>query len=111
MFVSVADTGIGIPEADLERVFEPFTQLDGSLSRRYPGAGLGLFMARAIVTAHGGQLRLTSRPGTGTTARIILPRSRVVRKPRIADQPGAALIARPGGQTVPGIPSLCSSQH
>ncbi|MEA2778087.1 MAG: hypothetical protein QOF90_3493 [Acetobacteraceae bacterium] len=78
LFVSVADNGIGIPEADLERVFEPFTQVDGSLSRRYAGAGLGLFTARAIVSAHGGQLRLASRPGEGTTARVILPRSRVV---------------------------------
>jgi signal transduction histidine kinase len=78
LFVSVADNGIGIPEADLERVFEPFTQLDGSLSRRYAGAGLGLFTARAIVSAHGGHLRLTSRPGVGTTAQVILPNSRIV---------------------------------
>jgi signal transduction histidine kinase len=79
LFVSVADNGIGIPDADLERVFEPFTQVDGSLSRRFGGAGLGLFTARAIVSAHGGQLRLTSRPGVGTTARVVLPGSRIVR--------------------------------
>ena len=78
LFVSVTDTGIGIPEAELERVFEPFTQLDGSLSRRFPGAGLGLFTARAIVTAHGGRLHLTSRPGKGTKAKIILPHARIV---------------------------------
>jgi signal transduction histidine kinase len=78
VFVAVADTGIGIPAADLERVFEPFTQLDGSLSRRYPGAGLGLFMARAIVSAHGGRLTLVSEPGRGTTARITMPASRSV---------------------------------
>jgi signal transduction histidine kinase len=77
LFIAVGDTGIGIPDAELERVFEPFTQLDGSLSRRYPGAGLGLFTARAVVTAHGGQLHLTSRPGEGTTARIILPGARI----------------------------------
>jgi signal transduction histidine kinase len=80
VFVSVADTGIGIPEIELERAFEPFTQLDASLSRRYSGTGLGLFMARAIVTAHGGQLILTSRPGQGTTARITLPKTRIVAK-------------------------------
>ncbi len=78
MVVAVADTGIGIPAADQERVFEPFMQLDGSLSRRYPGAGLGLFIARAIVAAHGGQLSLTSEPGAGTTARIALPKARIV---------------------------------
>jgi signal transduction histidine kinase len=77
LFVSVADNGIGIAEADLPRVFDPFTQVDDSLSRRYPGAGLGLFTARAIVSAHGGQLRLTSRPGVGTTALIVLPKSRI----------------------------------
>jgi signal transduction histidine kinase len=78
LFVSVTDTGVGIPDAELERVFEPFTQLDGSLSRRYPGAGLGLFTARAVVMAHGGQLRLTSRTGQGTTVRIVLPKSRIL---------------------------------
>jgi signal transduction histidine kinase len=78
LFVSVTDTGIGIPVAELERVFEPFTQLDGSLARRYPGAGLGLFTARAIAMAHGGQLHLASRTGEGTAVRVVLPRSRIL---------------------------------
>ncbi len=73
--ISVADTGIGIPAADLERVFEPFMQVQNSLSRRYPGAGLGLFLARAIIVAHAGELTLQSVDGHGTTAQIILPRS------------------------------------
>jgi signal transduction histidine kinase len=81
LFVSVADTGIGIPDDELERVFEPFTQIDASLSRRYPGAGLGLFTARAVVTAHGGTLLLTSRPDEGTLARIVLPKARTVSPP------------------------------
>jgi signal transduction histidine kinase len=81
LYVTVADTGIGIPDSDLERVFEPFTQLDNALSRRYPGAGLGLFMARAIVAAHGGELLLASRPGQGTTARITLPKARLACQP------------------------------
>ena len=78
LFISVSDTGIGMPPTELDRVFEPFTQLDGALSRRYSGAGLGLFTARAVVTAHGGQLRLVSRPVKGTIARIILPASRLL---------------------------------
>lgn len=78
LLVSVTDTGIGIPEVELERIFEPFTQLDGSLSRRYHGAGLGLFAARAVITAHGGKLQLTSRIGQGTTARIVLPGNRIL---------------------------------
>jgi signal transduction histidine kinase len=81
LYVTVADTGIGIPDSDLERVFEPFTQLDNAVSRRYPGAGLGLFMARAIVAAHGGELLLASRPGQGTTARITLPKARLACQP------------------------------
>jgi signal transduction histidine kinase len=78
LFVSITDTGIGIPPEEQERVFEPFTQLDGSLSRRYPGAGLGLFTARAVVMAHGGQLHLHSRDGEGTTVRVVLPASRLL---------------------------------
>jgi signal transduction histidine kinase len=78
LFVTIADTGIGIPGMELERVFEPFTQLDGSLSRRYPGAGLGLFAARAVIAAHGGQLHLTSPAQRGTIARIIIPGARIL---------------------------------
>lgn len=74
----VRDTGIGIPEEDLERVFEPFTQLDGSLARRFQGAGLGLYVSRALVTGHGGELLLRSLPGAGTVAEIRLPAERVI---------------------------------
>jgi signal transduction histidine kinase len=77
MLLMVRDTGIGIPEGDLERVFEPFTQLDSTLARRYQGAGLGLYIARAMVTGHAGTLTLRSRPGEGTTAEIRLPAERV----------------------------------
>jgi signal transduction histidine kinase len=78
LLLFVRDTGIGIPEQDLERVFEPFIQLDGSLARRFQGAGLGLYMSRALVTGHGGELTLRSLPGTGTLAEIRLPAERVV---------------------------------
>jgi signal transduction histidine kinase len=77
LLLSVRDTGIGIPEQDLERVFEPFTQLDSDFSRRYQGAGLGLYIARALVVGHAGQLTLRSRPGEGTTAEIRLPAERL----------------------------------
>ncbi len=56
LLLFVRDTGIGIPDEDLERVFEPFTQLDGSLARRFQGAGLGLYVSRALVAGHGGEL-------------------------------------------------------
>jgi signal transduction histidine kinase len=74
----VRDTGIGIREEDLDRVFEPFTQLDGSLARRFQGAGLGLYVSRALVAGHGGELILRSALGRGTTAEIRLPADRLV---------------------------------
>jgi len=69
----VVDTGIGIPETDLARVFDPFVQLDSRLARRFPGAGLGLYVARALLEGHGGTLALASRPGAGTMAELRLP--------------------------------------
>ncbi|MBV8577345.1 MAG: PAS-domain containing protein [Acetobacteraceae bacterium] len=79
LVLEVADTGIGIAETDLGRVFEPFIQLDGTLSRRFQGAGLGLYVSRALVESQGGQLRLKSQPGAGTIAEIRLPSHCVVR--------------------------------
>jgi signal transduction histidine kinase len=76
--VSVRDTGIGIPSADIQRVFEPFTQLDSTLARRYQGAGLGLYVSRALVKSHGGELSLNSIPGEGTLAVARLPAKRVI---------------------------------
>ena len=73
----VTDTGIGIAEGDLERVFEPFTQLDTG-EERVTGAGLGLYVSRALMRAHGGDLHLRSQPGAGTTAIMTLPAARVV---------------------------------
>jgi signal transduction histidine kinase len=78
LLLFVRDSGIGIAEQDLDRVFEPFTQLDGSLARRFQGAGLGLYVSRALVVGHGGELTLRSTPGEGTVAEIRLPAERVI---------------------------------
>ena len=78
LLIFVRDTGIGIREEDLERVFEPFTQLDSTLARRYQGSGLGLYVSRALVAGHGGLLTLRSRAGEGTTAEIRLPARQLV---------------------------------
>lgn len=88
--IRVVDTGIGIAKADLERIFQPFTQVDSSLTRRYPGSGLGLFLSRALVVAHGGTLHLESEPGRGTTAVLRLPAGRVL------DRPASPLLRRSG---------------
>ncbi|HEY8614401.1 MAG TPA: PAS-domain containing protein, partial [Roseomonas sp.] len=71
--VAITDTGIGMAPEDIPRAFEAFTQLEGGLSRRYPGSGLGLYLARALAGAMGVTLALDSTPGKGTTARLVLP--------------------------------------
>ncbi|MBK9750504.1 MAG: PAS domain S-box protein [Chloroflexi bacterium] len=71
--VFVKDQGVGISEADQERVFERFFRVDGKLSRRTQGTGLGLFLARSIVEAHGGQITVESQPGKGSTFTFTLP--------------------------------------
>jgi signal transduction histidine kinase len=71
--VRVDDDGPGIPEADLERVFQPFTRLEASRSRETGGTGLGLPIARNIVRAHGGDLVLSNRAGGGLRATMTLP--------------------------------------
>jgi len=76
--VSVVDTGIGIGQEDLKRIFEPFCQADGSLARRHDGIGLGLAIARSLIRLHGGNLILESEPGKGCTASFTLPASRVI---------------------------------
>jgi signal transduction histidine kinase len=70
----VLDRGPGIPEGELERVFDPFYRLEGSRSRSTGGSGLGLGIARNIARAHGGELTLRNRPGGGLEARLTLPR-------------------------------------
>ena len=78
LVIEVSDQGIGISEDDLERVLEPFTQADSSLSRRHEGTGLGLPLTRALVEMHGGRLTLTSIESQGTVAKVTLPSERLI---------------------------------
>lgn len=71
--VYVRDEGVGLSAADQERVFERFYRVDGALSRRTQGTGLGLYLARAIVEAHGGHMDVQSEVGEGTTFLFTLP--------------------------------------
>lgn len=71
--ITVTDTGIGMTEAQLARVFEDFIQADASIARTYGGTGLGLPICRRLCLLMGGDIRLDSSPGRGTIARVILP--------------------------------------
>jgi len=71
--VSVADTGPGIAEADQQRIFEEFQQVDSSSSRAKGGTGLGLAIAKRIVEMHGGRIWVESSPGKGATFAFALP--------------------------------------
>jgi signal transduction histidine kinase len=74
--LTVQDHGIGIALEDQERVFERFYRGPGAAQLHAGGSGLGLPLARAIARAHGGELTLDSRPGEGTTLRVMLPAAR-----------------------------------
>jgi signal transduction histidine kinase/CheY-like chemotaxis protein len=69
----VIDTGIGIPEAEQARLFEPFSQLDETTTRNYGGTGLGLGIVRGLVDLQGGSIELASEVGKGTVFRVTLP--------------------------------------
>ncbi|MBI3001272.1 MAG: PAS domain-containing protein [Deltaproteobacteria bacterium] len=71
--VAVADTGCGIPEKDLPRLTERFYRVDKARSRELGGTGLGLAIVKHIVQAHGGQLKIESKPQQGTTVSVSLP--------------------------------------
>ena len=69
----VADQGIGIPAEEHSKLFQRFYRVDSSLRRKTQGAGLGLYLCRSIVEAHGGRIWLRSEPGKGTTVFLALP--------------------------------------
>ncbi len=71
--VSVKDTGIGIPEDELPRIFDRFYRVDKARTRQAGGAGLGLSIGRWIAEAHGGSIRVESRSGEGAKFEVVLP--------------------------------------
>lgn len=80
--VAVEDTGIGMVEGTIAGALEPFRQLDGSLARRFEGAGLGLSISKALAELHGGQLSVRSTVGVGTTVTIALPAACLAQHPQ-----------------------------
>lgn len=73
----IRDTGIGIHGRDIDKVLQPFEQVDSDLNRKYEGIGLGLPLSKAFVELHGGNLSIQSELGIGTTVFVRLPRHRI----------------------------------
>jgi PAS domain S-box-containing protein len=74
VYVAVTDEGIGIPEDEQENIFDRFYRVRSGVSQRTKGAGVGLFLVKAVVEAHGGQVWVESKPGQGSTFVFTLPR-------------------------------------
>jgi len=79
--ISVADQGIGIPERDLERIFERFYRVDPARSRATGGTGLGLAIVKHVMAAHRGKVTVWSQEGVGSTFTLQMP---IVSKPPTA---------------------------
>jgi len=93
--LSVQDNGIGMAPRDVGRALEPFEQVDGSLVRRYPGAGLGLTLVKRLVELHGGALSIETASGVGTVVRAHLPAARIIAHSVPATEMAAITIAVP----------------
>jgi signal transduction histidine kinase len=96
--ISVRDSGLGIPQDRLDRIFDAFYQLDSSTTRTAGGFGIGLSLVRHFVDAHGGSVEVESKVGEGSTFTVVLPRHPPLPPPRDSEPvevSGAAAAGRP----------------
>ncbi len=85
--ISVRDTGIGIPENALKKIFDEFQQIDGSYTRDYPGTGLGLAITKRFVEILKGEISVDSQAGIGTTFKVVIPLHEKILPPSHFEQP------------------------
>lgn len=97
----VSDTGIGIPESELESIFEEFRQLDGSTTRKYEGVGLGLSISQKLARLLGGRITVQSRPAKGSVFTLVLP-TRYIGRPETAQITAAGAPLEPLARETPG---------
>jgi signal transduction histidine kinase len=83
--IRVKDTGVGISETDMDKLFQPFKQLNPYLTREHEGTGLGLALAKKFIEMHGGRIRVGSKIGEGSTFTFVIPFDRKDRKPDKCD--------------------------
>lgn len=86
IFVIVKDQGIGIPESDLERIFERFYRVDPARSRETGGTGLGLSIVKHVASIHGGEVSVWSKPGEGSSFTMKFPRNFISQKEKEAEK-------------------------
>lgn len=96
---AVSDNGVGIPDRDLDRIFERFYRVDKARSRGTGGSGLGLSIVRHVATNHGGKVTVVSHEGEGSTFRLCLP---LDRRSAAGDPTSVAPVAATAGQVTPG---------
>lgn len=91
LVITVEDSGIGLSEADQEKIFDRFVQADGSIQRRFGGSGLGLSVVSELVELMNGSIAVTSQPGKGSMFKVVLPA-----EARLAKGAAATANSRPG---------------